>query len=386
MNNIDSVVLYHKNCNDGYVAALVMYAYFSEMNLLHVTNFIPVQYSEPLPDEELLKGKTVYILDFSFSREDTARLADLAGTLFMLDHHEAAVNNLFTGDKFLDKALVETDEDAGVYVLHTKTVSLMIDKTESGATLAYDTFGETIDNEEIKTRLKHLCDHAKDRDLWNFTLPNTLAIHEYCSSLNFDLKTGYELLVQSSPVELNNQIEKAQVRVDMRNELANKYASKAVNIQFMGYEIPAVNVPSDFSSIVGDILDKDAPFALMYAVGVDKVFCSLRSNKVDGINVNQIANKFGGGGHFHAAGFSIPTNKLDDMLSGEMDNEDYFLLDSVNPPTYTVTEYETRPFTNLIIWLIIAMVTLNFLYVNINQSGDVNEHIPNIKQSVLKET
>ena len=88
----------------------------------------------------------------------------------------------------------------------------------------------------------------------------------------------------------------------------------------------------------------------------------------------------------NAAGFSIPTSKLDDMLSGEMDSEDYFLLDSVNPPTYTVTEYETRPFTNLIIWLIITMVTLTFLYVNIKQSGDVNEYIPHIKQSVLRET
>lgn len=380
MNNIDSVVLYHKNCNDGYIAALVMYAYFSEMNLLHVSKFIPVQYNQGLPDEELLEGKTVYVLDFSFSKNDTINLAELAGTLVMLDHHQTAIDNLFTGGKFLDKSLVEEDESAGVYLLHTKTVSLMVDKTESGATLAFDTFGKLIQNEGIKRRLKHLCDHAKDRDLWNFKLPSTLAIYEYCSTMNFDLKLGYELLVQSSPAELNTQIEKAQVRVDMRNELANKYADKALYIEFMGHKIPSVNVPSDFSSIVGDILNKDAPFALMYVVGVDEVFCSLRSNKETGIDVIPIANVFGGGGHKNASGFTIPTSELYYMLNG------YMVIDENVPDTKQNTEeYESRPFTNLIIWLIIAMVTLTFLYVNINQTGDVNEHIPQIKQSVFKE-
>lgn len=386
MNNIDSVVLYHKNCNDGYIAALVMYAYFSEMNLLHVSKFIPVQYNQGLPDEELLEGKTVYVLDFSFSKEDTAKLTELASSVIMLDHHQSAIDNLFTGEKFLEESLVEKDESAGVYLLHTRTVSLMVDKTESGASLAFDAFGKVIENEEIKERLKYLCDHAKDRDLWNFTLPSTLAIYEYCSTMKFDLKLGYELLVQSSPVELNAQVEKARVRVDMRNELAKQYASKATTIEFMGYEIPAVNVPSDFSSIVGDILSKDAPYALMYVIDKDIVYCSLRSNKTDGVDVKDIASKFGGGGHFHASGFSIPTNKLDEMLNGKMSSEEYFLLGSANPPIYTVTEYESRPFTNIIIWLIIVMVTLTFLYVNINQTGDVNEHIPQIKQSVLRET
>lgn len=363
-----------------------MYAYFSEMNLLHVSKFIPVQYNQGLPDEELLEGKTVYVLDFSFSKEDTAKLTELASSVIMLDHHQSAIDNLFTGEKFLEKSLVEKDESAGVYLLHTRTVSLMVDKTESGASLAFDAFGKVIENEEIKERLKYLCDHAKDRDLWNFTLPSTLAIYEYCSTMKFDLKLGYELLVQSSPVELNAQVEKARVRVDMRNELAKQYASKATTIEFMGYEIPAVNVPSDFSSIVGDILSKDAPYALMYVIDKDIVYCSLRSNKTDGVDVKDIASKFGGGGHFHASGFSIPTNKLDEMLNGKMSSEEYFLLGSANPPIYTVTEYENRPFTNLIIWLIIAMVTVTFLYVNIMQSGNVNEHVPQIKQSVLRET
>ena len=63
-------------------------------------------------------------------------------------------------------------------------------------------------------------------------------------------------------------------------------------------------------------------------------------------------------------------NKVDEAAEGKQDTE----------------EYESRPFTNLIIWLIIAMVSLTFLYVNNKQSGDVNEHIPQIKQSIFRET
>lgn len=385
MNNIDTVVMYHKDCNDGYIAALVMYAYLLEENLLHKTQFIPVQYGHGLPDEELLEGKTVYVLDFSFSKENTAKLADLAGTLIMLDHHEGAVDNLFTGEKFLEKSLVEKDDSAGVYLLHTKSVSLLVDKSESGASLAFDTFGKLIKNDQYRERLFYLSEHAKDRDLWNFVLPATLAVYEYCTSLKYDLELGYGILVKSDQDTLNREIEKSQVRVDMRNELANTYAGKAQKIQFMGYEIPVVNVPSNFSSIVGDILNKDVPFALMYVVSADRVYCSLRSNKETGVNVNLIANKFGGGGHACAAGFTISTSNLYALLQSKMNSEDYFFVDNLVVPDQSETEYESRPFTNLIIWLIIAMVSLAFVYHNVTKLGNVDDGIPHIKQSVFKE-
>ncbi len=318
-----TTILYHKNCTDGYISALNFYAYYKELNILDEVVFIPVQYNQSLPDQAYIRDKIVYVLDFSFSKEDTVKLIEMASSLNMLDHHKAAVDNLFTGERFIDSSVVEKDDHAGVYFLHTKTASLMIDKKESGATLAYNEVGKLIKNDHVRKRLDYLSIHAKDRDLWKFTLKDSLAVYEYCNKFNFDLEEGYKELVCSENNEFTENITKSQIRVDMRNELANKYAKKHSIIKFMGYTVPVVNVSSDFSSIVGDILNKDHPFAVMYNVGYDKIYVSLRSDKETGVDVNEIAKKLSGGGHVNAAGFSIPIHGLIDLMRGQI-NKTYF--------------------------------------------------------------
>lgn len=318
-----TTILYHKNCTDGFISALNFYAYYKELNELDNVTFIPVQYNQGLPDKTYIEGKDVYVLDFSFSKEDTVKLIEMTSSLNMLDHHKAAVDNLFTGERFIENSVVEKDDYAGVYFLHTKTASLMVDKKESGATLAYNEAGKLIANENIRNRLQYLSVHAKDRDLWKFKLKDSLAVYEYCNKFNFDLEQGYKELVCSENKEFSQNIINSQIRVDMRDELANKYAKKHSMIKFMGYVIPVVNVSSDFSSIVGDILNKKHPFALMYSVGFDKIYVSLRSDEQTGVDVNEIAKKLGGGGHVNAAGFSVPVHSLVNLMNGQI-NEKYY--------------------------------------------------------------
>ena len=129
---MNTTIFYHKNCNDGYIAALVAYSFFKERGVLDTVEFIPVQYNEPLPEEETYEGRVVYILDFSFSKEDTTKIIEAADSVIMLDHHETARKNLFTGERFLEGSVVEKDDVNGSYILHTKTASITIDKKESG--------------------------------------------------------------------------------------------------------------------------------------------------------------------------------------------------------------------------------------------------------------
>lgn len=318
---MSTTILYHKSCNDGLIAALNFYAYFKEKDELENIIFQPVQYGEGLPDETILKGRHVYVVDFSYHRQDMARLVELAGHVTLLDHHESAIHNLFTGEKWLTgEQHRSSDEKEGLYLLSSAKAGIWINKSRSGATLAYNEVGQFTKNDRIKTTLKYLSKRAEDRDNWVFAYEDSKAVHEYVRSLGFDLAKVYEAtLGEGKTIEdLFLKVKEAQIRVDMRDELARNYARMAKPIEFMGHTVPAVNVSSDFASMVGDILNKDAPFALMYVVTDQKILISLRSDKDKGADVQEIAAQLLGGGHRNASGCSIPLTELASLLKGKI--------------------------------------------------------------------
>jgi nanoRNase/pAp phosphatase (c-di-AMP/oligoRNAs hydrolase) len=193
-----------------------------------------------------------------------------------------------------------------------------VNKERSGATLAYIEVGQFIKDNRVRTILEYLSRRAEDRDNWVFNYEDSKAVHEYVRSLGFDLAKVYEEVFAGNLNDLLAQISKAQIRVDMRDELARNYAKLAKPIEFMGYTVPAVNVPSDFASIVGDILNKDASFAVMYVVTDQKILVSMRSDKVNDVDVQAIAYSLLGGGHRHAAAFSLPHTELPSLLKGKI--------------------------------------------------------------------
>jgi hypothetical protein len=242
----------------------------------------------------------------------------------MLDHHQTAVTNLFVDNAWdATNYFTEVNEytGEGVYLAHSKTARMLIDKRKSGAMLAFESVDSRIQDFAHWDLLRYLCDHAQDRDVWKFKLKDTMAVYEYLQQLGTDVEVLYNTLFEIDQfpyVYFYKQLRKAQTRVDMRLELATGYASKAKVVDFMEYKIPVVNVPSNFSSEVGDILAKDHPFALMFVVTTDKVICSLRSNEKTGENVELIAKRFGGGGNPNTAAFSIPVEFVSDLVQGKI--------------------------------------------------------------------
>lgn len=314
-----TTVLYHKNCNDGLIAALNFYAYFKEHDELDYVTFKPVQHGEGLPDESLLKGREVFVVDFSYPRQDMAKLVELATEVILLDHHETAIQNLFTGKEWLQNhPTTKRNQSEGEYLKTSARATILINKNRSGATLAYDEVGMYIDNDNVREILDYLSNRAEDRDNWVFDYNDSKAVHQYIKSLGSDLKVVYDKLFSGDINDVFSEVNKAQVRVYMHQELTEKYAKLAKPISFMGYTVPAINVPSDFSSAVGDILDKGAAFAIMYTVTDQKVLVSLRSDKVNGVDVQEIASVFSGGGHRNAAGFSIEHSELSSLLEGRI--------------------------------------------------------------------
>uniref|UniRef100_UPI0037C0ADD3 DHHA1 domain-containing protein n=1 Tax=Flavobacterium sp. TaxID=239 RepID=UPI0037C0ADD3 len=71
-----------------------------------------------------------------------------------------------------------------------------------------------------------------------------------------------------------------------------------------GYMVPLVNCNYLYASDIGNILAKDQPFSVTYYDTAKSRCFSLRSVP-GGVDVSEVANKFNGGGHKHAAGFKV---------------------------------------------------------------------------------
>jgi hypothetical protein len=82
-----------------------------------------------------------------------------------------------------------------------------------------------------------------------------------------------------------------------------------------GREVWAANLPPMWASDACNILAKDEPFAATFYLEGPTVIVSLRSSK-EGDDVSEVAKKFGGGGHAHAAGFKINFREFVQLMDG----------------------------------------------------------------------
>lgn len=111
-------------------------------------------------------------------------------------------------------------------------------------------------------------------------------------------------------LELWNRFEQRELEQEGRailryeNELVTKLAAHAVMMHFEGETIPAVQ-SAVLTSQIGERLSAAHPFCLIWHDRNGRRYYSMRSRET-GTDVGAIAASFGGGGHTHAAGFSVP--------------------------------------------------------------------------------
>ena len=321
-----NLVLYHNHCTDGFLSATLMYLYFKEIGELEKTEFIAVNYNEPIP---MLSGMEVYIVDFSYSKEVIIDSSGIANSITMLDHHLTAAQQW---------------DGYGTYVINSPNcckVTIKINEHKSGAGLTYD----WIDERDLKSDyaetsvFKNLNDNrilkvtraVQDRDLWKFKLENTKEIYEALNILPRTFEAWEEFLVTSSYEVFEEKIKAAGYYLEVKEKLAQEYASKHQMQDFLGYRVPIVNCPANFASRVCEILAKDYPFAVSYCLSLSEIFVSLRSNSITGIDVSEVAKNFKGGGHKNASGCKIPTQWIYYFISGQLE----FIKRQISPELYT---------------------------------------------------
>jgi oligoribonuclease NrnB/cAMP/cGMP phosphodiesterase (DHH superfamily) len=262
---IQKLCIYHGNCADGFTAAWVVKKVHPD------ASFHAGFYRDPPPD---VTGKVVYIVDFSFSREIMEDIVRKAFKVIHIDHHETAIRAMegFSDPKFESFYSPEN--------------------TESGAMLCWRYF---FPNAEVPDIIKHV----DDRDRWKFNLPGTREIAANMFSYAYTFENWDMLMNQRLDQQIleGTAIQRRMVK-DIK-ELSNVVVRR-VNIA--GYNVPCANVPYQFGSDMCSFLAKGEPFAAYYYDKPTHREFGLRSVP-GGVNVAEIAEKFGGGGHATASGF-----------------------------------------------------------------------------------
>ena len=280
-----TLCIYHGNCADGFGAAWAV-----RRGLGHDVEFHAGIYGDPPPD---VTGRRVVLVDFSYKRPVLEAMAVTATSILILDHHKSAAEDL-AGFPEPPTDMPGLDGEPMKGWLPDRGVYARFDMGRSGAGLAWDHF---CGGERPK-----LINHLEDRDLWRFNLPGTREIQAAVFSYPYDFDVWDVLMMTAHDdlIEQGRAIERKHFK-DIR-EFIDVAGSR---MKIAGHDVPVLNAPYFWSSDAGHMMAKGQPFAACYWDQADGRVFSLRSAD-DGMDVSEIAKRFGGGGHAHAAGFKVP--------------------------------------------------------------------------------
>lgn len=273
------VVIYHRGCTDGFCAAWIARKVWED------AAFIPAMYGEDPVYRDALAGKDVLMVDFSLPRQILLDIKSKAKSLLVLDHHQTA----------------QADLDGLDFCI--------FDMQKSGATLALD--WATSQGYVPHPDIVKLAQYVEDRDLWKFHLPHSHHISIAMRSYPMDFKT-WDQLYGDGPIDWDELVRDGRVICRYRDQLIDQHVAKAHYVTFKvddthSYDVLVCECScTDIISEVASSLATGRPFGACYYISGEKIIFSLRSLPPDGVDVSAVARKFGGGGHRHAAGFSIP--------------------------------------------------------------------------------
>lgn len=271
-SNQKTMCIYHDNCADGFASAWVVREALGEENV----EFIAANYQQDPPD---VTDREVLIVDFSYKSDVMEAMAHVAKRITVLDHHKTAQEDL-------------------EHLLAHGTVLGKFDMSKAGAGLTWEFM---FPNKPMPLLLQHI----QDRDLWVWQLEGTKEITTALFSYPFEFKLWDRLIQQVGILHEEGTVLLRKQQQDLENIIETGSYRDTI----AGYEIPVVNAPMLFASDACHMMAEGELFAACYTESKNTRKYSLRS-RTNGIDVSKIAKQFGGGGHKHAAGFSIPKDQV----------------------------------------------------------------------------
>jgi len=263
MSESKRLVIYHANCIDGYTAAWAAWLRYGDG-----AEYVPANYGDAPPD---VTGRDVLVVDFSYPRDVMLKMNEQATALSVFDHHKTA-----------EAALAGLD-------------FATFDMARSGAGLTWDVL-------HGKER-PWLVAYVEDRDLWRWALRDSKEVNAWIGACKREDFADWSTLNGAGVQAARARGEAVLTFVD---RYVSEMAAQSRLVEFEGHRIPIVNAPYiNISELVGKLAES-APFALGWFHRADGLYAySLRSRGADGVDVSEIAKKYGGGGHRNSAGFAL---------------------------------------------------------------------------------
>lgn len=301
------ICIYHSHCADGFTAAWVVEQAFrfGKVNDNGV-DLYPAAYDDAPPPDQLIMGRPVIIVDFSYPKDVLIAMSKVASIVLVLDHHKTAAANLdglptAPSVGYLRKALhgIRTpgQEPGPLYV--------QFDMERSGAAMAWDYLFP--DSPRPK-----LVDYVQDRDLWKWRL---ISSHEINAYIGVAEKTLFEWSRIDIMLQQEFDLARTVGAYLLKQNDTHVQSILATSVRPMvigGIGMQVANCNGQFASDVAGALAERATHGIgasYYDSPSERKF-SLRRRGDVGTDVSEIAARYGGGGHAAAAEFSVPLSDL----------------------------------------------------------------------------
>lgn len=274
-----TLVCYHRDM-DGWASA---FAFWKKTKLDKKfaaehgdVEYVSVQYGEDLPVIASTGGFShMYVLDFSYNREISDRLAKRY-TFKTIDHHKTA----------------EKELGGAPYLVYNADVS--------GAELTWMTLHGN--------NVPRLIQYVGDYDLYKFELPQSREVTTYLLQLKWD----FELW---DNVELDVATAEGAVMWGQIQKQAEFLYKRAGTAEYLGLVTRTIDSPLVYNEAAQLALKAEPiPFAMIYRHDGNKWIVGLRGDK--GYDLSAVACIMGGGGHFNASGFTM-TGNFDPIIVGK---------------------------------------------------------------------
>ena len=264
------VILYHKDCFDGFGGAWAAYKKFGKK-----ADYFGIEHqAQPLK----LKNKEIYFVDFCYQKKEIMeKLLKENKKVVVIDHHISQKETIKISSEY-------------VYSLE-----------RSGSVLAWKYF-------HPQKPIPKLLRHIEDIDLWKFKIAGTKELMMALDARDFNFSVWDKIAKDfENSKKRRKYFEVGKILTKYRQKLINKIASRADKAEIYNHSALIANSPVFQSEIGNALVEKGAALGIIWSQRNGKRYFSLRSNgKVD---VSKIAKKYGGGGHKAAAGFSMDIKK-----------------------------------------------------------------------------
>lgn len=267
------VVFYHKDCLDGFGAAWAAWKKFGNK-----ANYIGLDPRKPILSK--IKNKEIYFLDVCVGKSEFQKLVRENRRVILIDHHASR------------KGLVNLASESGFSLVNSASV------------LAWRYFYP-------KKLIPQLLRVIEDYDLWRFRLPGTKELNAVLKTIDFNFKLWDRIMRDFESIKKRKKyLDKGHSILRAMRKIVEDLVSVSPEVAFQGKRAIAVNSPI-LESEIGHYIyeEKKFPIGIIWSFQSGMIRVGLRSGK--NIDVSKIAQKFGGGGHKQAAGFSLkPSIKL----------------------------------------------------------------------------